>query len=196
MKKWLIACIATALLLTACGGENEEATKQEKETEENAGESLNVDKEVFNVDVTLPANFFLYLTEEEIIAAAKEQGIKETVVNEDGSVTYTMSKSKYEETMKEMEDATVSAIDEIVKSEEYTSIKEISYNKDFTEFDMKVNRQQYEESLDSFAIFGLFIASAYYGAFDGKLSEDLQIIFNMIDETTGEVYDTVIYPDE
>ena len=190
MKKWLIACIATALLLTACGGENE------KETEENAVESLNVDKEVFNVDVTLPANFFLYSNEEEIIAAAKEQGIKEAVVNEDGSVTYTMSKLKYEETMKEVEDSTVSAIDEIVKSEEYTSIKEISYNKDFTEFDMKVNRQQYEESFDSFAIFGLVMVSTYYSTFDGKSREDLQITFNMIDETTGEVYDTAIYPDE
>ena len=38
--------------------------------------------------------------------------------------------------------------------------------------------------------------SAYYNAFDGKSGEDLQIIFNMIDETTGEIYDTAIYPDE
>ena len=196
MKKWLIACSATALLLTACGGENEEATKQEKETEENAGESLNVDKGILNVDVTLPASFFEGSTEEEIIAAAKEQGIKEAVVNEDGSVTYTMSKSKHKEMMKEMEDSVVSTIDEIVTSGDYKSIKEITYNKDFTEFDVKVNRQQYEEGFDGFAIFGLVIASAYYGAFDGKSGEDLQITFNMIDETTGEVYDTAIYPDE
>ena len=188
MKKWLIAFSATALLLTACGGENE--------TKENSGESLNVNKGMVNVDVTLPASFFIATTEEEIIAEAKENGVTETVVNEDGSVTYTMSKSKYKEMMKEMGDSVLSTIDEIVNSEDYTSIKEISYNKDFTEFDVKVNRQQYEAGFDSFAIVGLVIVSTYYSAFDGKSGEDLQTVFNMVDETTGEIYDTAIYPDE
>ena len=196
MKKWFIAFSATALLLTACGGENEKATEQEKETEENAGESLSVDKGILNVDVTLPASFFADSTEEEIIAGAKENGITEAVVNEDGSVTYTMSKSKHKEMMKEMGDSVLSTIDEIVNSEDYTSIKEISYNKDFTEFDVKVNRQQYEEGFDGFAVIGLVMVSTYYSAFEGKSGEDSQTIFNMVDETTGEIYDTAIYPDD
>ena len=193
MKKKLIAFSAIALLLTACGGE---ATGQEKETEEKSGDSLNVEKGILNVDVTLPASFFMDSTEEEIIAEAKGNGVTETVVNEDDSVTYTMSKSKYEEMMKKMGDSVVSTIDEIVNSGDYTSIKEISYTKDFNEFDVKVNRQQYEAGFDSFAIFGLVIVSTYYSAFDGKSGEDLQVIFNMIDETTGEIYDTAVYPDE
>jgi len=196
MKKLLIAFSATALLLTACGGENEESTNKEKETEENSGESVDVDKGIFNVDVTLPASFFEGSTEEEIIAEAKENDFKEAVVNEDGSVTYTMSKSKHEELMKEMKESVVSTIDDIINSGDYTSIKEISYNKDFTEFDVKVNRQQYEEGFDGFAILGLVMSSAYYGAFDGKSEEELQIVFNMIDESTGETYDTTIYPDD
>ena len=188
MKKWLIAFSATALLLTACGRENK--------TEENYIDFLNVNKGMVNVDVTLPASFFIAATEEEIIAEAKENGVTETVVNEDGSVTYTMSKSKYKEMMKEMGDSVLSTIDEIVNSEDYTSIKEISYNKDFTEFDVKVNRQQYEEGFDGFAIVGLVIVSTYYSAFEGKSGEDSQTIFNMVDETTGEIYDTAIYPDD
>ena len=107
-----------------------------------------------------------------------------------------MSKSKYKEMMKEMGDSVLSTIDEIVNSEDYTSIKEISYNKDFTEFDVKVNRQQYEEGFDGFAIVGLVIVSTYYSAFEGKSGEDSQTIFNMVDETTGEIYDTAIYPDD
>lgn len=190
MKKWLIVVSITALLLTACGGENK------KKTEENSWDSINVDKGIVNVDVTLPTSFFIGSTKEKIIAEAKGNGIIETIINEDGSVTYTMSKSKYKEMMKELGDSVGSTIDEIVNSEDYTSIKEISYNKDFTEFDVKVNRQQYEEGFDGFAIFGLVIGSTYYSAFAGKSSEDLQIIFNMIDETTGEIYNTTIYPDE
>ena len=191
MKKWLIAFSATALLLTACGGED-----RRKKLKKILCDSLNVDKGILNVDVTLPASFFIDSTEEEIIAEAKENGVTETVVNKDGSVTYTMSKSKYKEMMKEMGDSVVSTIDEIVNSGDYTSIKEISYNEDFTEFDVKVNRQQYEEGFDGFAIIGLVIVSTYYSAFEGKSGEDLQTIFNMVDETTGEIYDTAIYPDD
>ena len=188
MKKWLIVFSATALLLTACGRENN--------TKENYIDFLNVNKGIVNVDVTLPASFFIDSTEEEIIAEAKENGVTETVVNEDGLVTYTMSKSKYKEMMKEIGDGVVSTIDEIVNSREYTSIKEISYNKDFTEFDVKVDRQQYEEGFDGFAIIGLVMVSTYYSAFEGNSGEDSQTIFNMVDETTGEIYDTAIYPDD
>ena len=107
-----------------------------------------------------------------------------------------MSKLKYKEMMEAVEKAVVSTVDEIVNSGDYTSIKDISYNKYFNEFDVKVNRQQYEEGFDSFAIFELVIDSTYYSAFNGKSGEDIQVIFNMIDETTGEIYDTMIYPDD
>ena len=190
MKKWLIAVSATALLLTVCEGENE------KDIRGDSWEYINVNKGIVNVDVTLPTNFFIGSTEEKIIEEAKEKGIIEAIINEDGLVTYTLSKSKYKEMMKKLGDSIVSTIDEIVNSEDYTSIKEISYNKDFTEFDMKVDRQQYEEGFDGFAISGLVIYSTYYSAFDGKSSEDLQITFNMIDETTDEIYNTTIYPDK
>ena len=193
MKKWLTAFSATALLLTACGGE---ARELEKETEKNSVYALKIEKGIVNVDVTLPASFFIESTEEEIIAKAKKNNVTETVVNKDGSVTYTMSQSKYKEMMKEIGDSIVSTINEIVNSEGHKSIKEIAYNEDFTEFDVKVNRQQYKEGFDGLAIFGLVIYSTYYSAFDGKSEEDLQIVFNMIDETTGEIYDTAIYPDE
>ena len=186
MKKWFIAFSATVLLLTACGG------AQEKQ---NPSDSLKVNKGGVNVDVTIPVSFFMNSTQEEIIAEAKRNGITETVVNEDGLITYTMSKSKYKEMMEELKNSIASTVDEIVLSGEYTSIKEISYNEDFTEFDVKVDRQQFKDGFDSFAVFGLVIVSTYYSAFDGKSGEDLQIIFNMIDEATGEIYDTAIYPD-
>ena len=186
MKKWLIAFSATALLLTACGG------AQEKE---NLVNSLKVDKGIVNVDVTMPVSFFIESTEEELIAQAKRNGITETVVNKDGLVTYTMSKSRYIEMMEELGDSVASTVDEIVHSGEYTSIKEISYNEDLTKFDVKVDRQQFKDGFDSFAVFGLVMVSKYYSAFDGKSEEDLQIVFNMIDEATGEIYDTAIYPD-
>ncbi|MGM9949933.1 MAG: hypothetical protein ACI33P_07385 [Lysinibacillus sp.] len=193
MKKWLFAAGAIALLLAGCGNEKEsEATKEEQ----SADESVNVEKGLLNVQVTLPASFFEGKTEEEIVAVAKEDGISEVKVNEDGSVTYTMSKSKHKEMMKEMEDGIVEMIKEVVESDDYPSIKEISYNKDFDEFDVKVDRELYENGLDGFAILGLVMGSAYYSAFNGDSPEDMKITFNMIDATTDEVFETTVYPDD
>ena len=193
MKKWLFAAGAIALLLAGCGNEKEsEATKEEQ----SSGESVDVEKGLLNVEVTLPASFFEGETEEEIVAGVKEEGISEATVNEDGSVTYKMSKSKHKEMMKEMEDSIVETIKEVVESDDYPSIKEISYNKDFNEFDVNVDRELYENGFDGFAILGLVMGSAYYSTFNGDSLEDTKITFNMIDENTGEVFATSVYPDD
>ena len=193
MKKWLFAAGAVALLLAGCGDEKEsEATKEEQ----SSGDSVNVEKGLLNVEVTLPAGFFEGRTEEEIVADAEEGGVSETVVNEDGSVTYTMSKSKHKEMMQKMEDSMVGMVKEVVESGDYPSIKEISYNKDFDEFDVKVDREAYESSLDSFAILGLVMGSSYYGAFNGVSPEDMKITFNLMDVNTDEVFETSVYPDD
>ncbi|WP_413363815.1 hypothetical protein [Lysinibacillus sp. 3P01SB] len=193
MKKWLFAAGATALLLAGCGEEKKsEATKQEQSSDE----SVNVEKGLLNVEVTLPASFFEDTTEEEIMTGAKEEGFTETTVNEDGSVTYKMSKSKHKEMMKELEDGIVESIKEIVESGDYPSIKEISYNKSFDEFDVKVDRELYENGFDGFAILGIVMTGAYYSAFNGDAAEDLKLTFNMIDAATDEIYETAVYPDD
>ena len=89
----------------------------------------------------------------------------------------------------------VDSITEIVNSDEYSSIKEISYNKDFTEFDITVDQNAFNNSMDGFVIFSLAISSTYYNGLDGK-SDDLKLTMNMIDEATGKEYDSFIFPDD
>lgn len=174
------------------GRKKSEATKQEQSSDE----SVNVEKGLLNVEVTLPASFFEDTTEEEVMTGAKEEGFNETTVNEDGSVTYKMSKSKHKEMIKELEDGIGESIKEIVESDDYPSIKEISYNKSFDEFDVKVDRELYENGFDGFAILGIVMTGAYYSAFNGDAAEDLKLTFNMIDAATDEVYETSVYPDD
>ncbi len=190
MKKWLIAVVAVALL-AGCG-DNE----SENKSKEASGEELNVDKGLRNVEVTLPQSFFEESTEAEILSAAEEEGFSDAKINEDGSVTYKMSKSKHKELMTEMKQEMVTSIEEMVTSGDYPSIKEISYNKKFDEFDIKVKRAEYENSFDGFAILGLVFSGAYYSAFDGKSGDDLKLTFNMIDAETNEVYDSSVYPED
>lgn len=199
MNKYLLSIAAFSFLLTGCG-DKEESKDETKDTAaaeaEKNDESINVDKGLLNVEITLPATFFEEQTEEQIIASAKEEGYDDVKVNEDGSVTYKMSKAKHTEMMDELEGEMVKAVEEIVKSGDYPSIKEISYNKSFDEYDVKVEREQYENSLDGFALLGLVMTSSYYQAFDGKDADKMTITFNMIDNETNESYDTLIYPDD
>lgn len=192
MKKSLLMLGFAALLLGACG--SDEKASDEQGTQEEQG--IEVDKGLANVELTLPATFFEGSTKEEIEANAGSDGIKEVKVNEDGSVYYKMSKSAHNEMLENAGEGIVETIDEMINSEDFTSFKEISYNKDFTEFDIKVNRESYENSFDGFGIFGLAFASAFYSALDGKNLDDARITMVLIDEATNEAYDTIVWPDD
>ncbi|NYF24346.1 hypothetical protein HDC33_001171 [Sporosarcina sp. JAI121] len=54
-----------------------------------------------------------------MIAEAKEDGIKNVTKNEDGSVTYKMSKAEHMKMMKEMKTNVTNYVDEIVDDEDY-----------------------------------------------------------------------------
>ncbi|MEK5184980.1 hypothetical protein [Solibacillus sp. FSL W7-1324] len=190
MKKTLFILSTALLFLTACNADEDKKSDSQKE------QGIEVDKGLLDVELTLPADFFEGETPEEIEAAAKEKGVKEVKVNEDGTVYYKMSKSAHKKMMKEMEQGVISAVDDLVNGEDYESFKEISYNKDFTEFDVTVNADTFENSFDSFGLFGLAYVSMIYSAFDGKSSEDLKTTVNIIDEKTGEKTDTIVFPDD
>ena len=189
MKKLFIGLALTVAMLAACGDEEAATKKGDSEQE------IAVDKGLLDIELTLPADLFEGQTEDEIIANAKEEGVKEVKVNEDGTVYYKMSKSEHKKMMKAMKEGVVEGITEIVNSDDYPSIKEISYNKDFTEFDITVDRTAFDNSMDGFVIFSLAISGTYYNAFDGK-SDDLKLTMNIVDEATGEVYDTTVFPDD
>lgn len=196
MKKWhIMMLISFAVFLTACNGNETKNDKDSKETAETE-DNVEVDKGLLNVEVTLPSTLFEDTPEEEIISNAKTEGFKDVKVNEDGSVTYKMTKAEHEDLMKEMDTEIVATIKELKNSEDYPSIKEITYNDNFTEFDVTVSREQYENGFDGFAILTLAISGMYYGAFDGRKGEDLHVTFNLIDVATNEVFETSVYPDD
>lgn len=162
-------------------------------------QAVEVNKKLVNVEVTLPASF-LGMDEEELdidqlTKDAKEQGIKDVIVNDDGSITYIMSKSRHKEMMDEMQVGITETMDDLLSDEDFTSYKDIIANEDFTEFEVLVIRDQFEDSFDGFGILGLVFKSLYYQLCDGASPEDYRTVINMKDEATGEIFDTIIYPD-
>ncbi|NMH68064.1 hypothetical protein HF072_04660 [Bacillus sp. RO3] len=189
MKK-LFMILLSITVLAACS--SEEANKDDKSKKE---ESVDVDKKLFNVEVTLPASMFEGQNVEDIKAEAKENDIKEVTENEDGSITYKMSKSVHKEMMKEISSGIKETVEETKNSEDFVSISDIKYNDSFSEFTMVVDKEAYENSMDGFATMTLGMSGMLYQMYDGVSEDDYSVTIKMQDETTGEVFDEVVYPD-
>jgi hypothetical protein len=201
MKKILFAILISVLfILTACSTSNDankEVIKEKpdgKKTEETGG-TLEVDKGLLSVEITIPSTLMEGEDIDNVVAEAKKDGIKDVTKNEDGSVTYKMSKAQHKKMMKEMKTNVTTYVDEIVNDEDFASIQDIKHNGSFSEFTVVVDKAAFENSFDGFATLGLGMSGMYYQAFDGTSGDKLNVTVYTKDASTGEVFSTVVYPD-
>jgi len=196
MKKFLILplTLLLSILLIACN-QDDDSGKKTDGADKASEEPLKVDKGLINVEVTIPATLYKGQDIDSIISEAKNSGIKEVIKNEDGSLTYKMSKSEHKKMMKELKERIVKSVEELKTSEDFVSINDVTYNKSFSEFTLTVNKEKFEGSFDAIASFGLALAGMYYQLFNGADIEDYKVTVNLKYETNGEIFDTMVYPD-
>lgn len=186
MKRLISVILILAMMFSfaACG----------KEQEENKG-GINVDKNLLDVTVNLPANFFEDKSESEIIATAESEGIKSCTVNEDGSVTYVMSKSKYKEMTDEIYNGFVEECqNKIDDTEDYGYITDIKYNDNLSEIKVYIDKDL-GDGLDFMTIVSYYMMGMYYQAFLGIPSEETDVRITEIDDATGEEIDSYALSD-
>ena len=188
MRKILFSLAITSLLLAACGEEN--TAKESANIKEEA------DKNAQDVELTLPEILFDGQTAKEIEASAKKQGVKEVKINEDGTVYYKMSKSDHKQMMDKLKISLQESMDELVTNGVAPSFKKIQYNKDFTQFDVTVDRSAYENSMDVTKTLAFALSGTFYHAFQGQDMHDLKIIVNMIDAATNKIFGVTVFPDD
>jgi len=153
-----------------------------------------VDKGLLNVEVTLPASMFEGEDIDTIVAEVEKEGI-EVKKNDDGSLTYKMSKSKHKEMLEELESGIIESVEDMKNNEDFVSIQDITYNDSFSEFTIIADKETYENSMDSFVVFGLGLSGMYYQLFNGTDAEDYKVKIQVKDEATDEILDEVVYPD-
>lgn len=197
MKKLLILplILLLGILLVACS-QGDDSGKKKEGADKASEETLKVDKGLLNVEVTIPATLYKGQDIDSIISEAKNSGIKEVIKNNDGSLTYKMSKSEHKKMMKELKERIVKSVEELKTSEDFASINDVAYNKSFSEFTLTVNKEKFEGSFDALASFGLALAGMYYQLFNGADVEHYKVTVYIKDESNGEVFDTMVYPDE
>ena len=195
LKKFIALIFIPLFILSACGNDEKNDAIEDVSKNEEENQSVEVDKGLLNVEITLPASFFGEEENDEIIANAKADGVKDVIVNDDGSLTYKMSKSKHKEMLTEVKAGLLETIDEIKVSEDFVSIKDVEHNKSFTDFTIIVDQEMFENSFDGFATLGVGMSAMFYQLFTGTNADDYKITIDIQDEATGELIDTVVYPD-
>ena len=200
MKKLFLVPLTLLLviLLVACNKDKESDSGKNAENADQTAEEtpLKVDKGLINVEVTIPASLLEGQDIDTAITAAKEEGVKEVIKNSDGSLTYKMPKSVHKKMLKELEESVLETVEEIKTSDDFTSIKDVTYNKSFTEFTLTVNKEQFDNGFDGMSSMGLAIVGMYYQLFNGMDPEKFKVTVNFKDEANGDVFNSVVYPDD
>lgn len=206
MKKILSLILALSLCfsLSACGNSgapesqppaaSSAATSSNDSGNESGG--IEVDENLLTVDITLPASLF----ENEDMSAfdagayAAEQGFNKAVLNDDGSVSINMSKSKHNELMSEMTQSVEDSFASMVQSEDTPYITEIRHSASFDAIDVVVDKAGYEGGglMAAFIPFTVYFQAAFYQAFAGA-EQHCEIA--IIDSATGDTIESVVYPD-
>lgn len=195
MKRF--SCVLLSLLmmlsLVACSNNSSNTQAEDDSTtkpnnEDNANDAdiqgLEVDEKLFDVKVTIPADFLEDATQEDLNeSVAGNEGIKSVVLNADGSATYTMTKDAHAEMLKELKGEIDAGLEEIVADTDYTFTK-IEHNDDYTKFTVTTDATELNLN-DSFAALAFYMFGGMYGAFSGSTPDNIQVDF--VNASTGEV---------
>lgn len=160
---------------------------------ETTAAKIETDEKLLSVDITLPASMFegQDMSSFDADAYADEQGFSSAKVNEDGSITVTMSKAKHKELLDEMATSLDTTFAEFVNGEDTAYIKEITHNDDFTTVTMKVDKAAYENAFD-FTPLAIGMSVAMYQAFT---ETEYHVEISIVDAATGETINSITYPD-
>ena len=202
MKKTFILLLITALSLNlcACGNKKaEEAPSVPAATEEISDENLaeldsaldqisdiEVDKNLFSVEITFPKDFVGEdITQEKIDEGVKENGWKSGTLNEDGSVTYVMTKAQHQELLDTTRDSLNQSLVDLINDGTYPSLTKIEANDDFTEFTVYCKSE--DIGLAYMVVLNLYAEGGMYGIVSGDKPDNIHVDF--VDEQTGNVFD-------
>lgn len=185
------AACALALCLTACSGgaASSAAAGSDAAASTSASEDgLNVEKNLFSVTLTYPASMVDEGTTQDSLnnEISGIDGIKSATLNEDGSVTYIMTKAYHKQIVDDMAQTIDESMAEMVGSEDYPNFTNVEANEDYTVF--TVTTKSKALSLDeSLSLLQFYTEGAFYSVVSGNDADSIHVDF--VNADTGEVID-------
>ena len=143
-----------------------------------------VDKGLFEVKLTIPKDFVEAPTQEKVDGYIKENRIKSAIFNNDGGVTYVMSKTQYEENLTLIKESMMQALLSDIGSSETPNITNIEANENLSCFTIttKNDEPDFTEMLYAFV---LFIDGSFYGAIAGEGLNNIHVDY--VNAYSGEI---------
>lgn len=188
MKKTIFFALSIiiCLSLAGCGGSSNDAQQNtEGDSENEETQSIEVDEGLLNVEITVPPDFLEEgTTQEALDETAKEEGIKSITLNDDGSATYIMSKSKHDEMMAGIRESIDESMAEMIDPETYPTFVEVTSNDDYTHFTVKLSTNEVGIS-ESVSVLGFYVLGGLYNAFNGTPVDDVTVSF--VNADTGDI---------
>lgn len=163
----------------------------------NADSGITVDKKLFgDVEITIPEPIVAFMGEAatELTDEQKEKGFTKAEKQADGSLKYTIKRSKYDDYLKELRESTASGFDEMLKDGSLTSVKNITYNKDFSKITITADKEKFQSGFDSSMILGCALSAQLYQSFDVDAPQ--KVVVEVKDSVTNEIFQTETYPEE
>jgi hypothetical protein len=155
-------------------------------------EVLVYDANLTEVTITLPAYLFEGEEEFDPQSLKEEYGYIAVVVNEDKSISITMTKAKHIEVMESLKSDLLDEFDALIEGVDTPFIKSIETNDDFTNIIVAVDEQAHNSLFFDFIPDVLAHAATIYQQYNGDEPEYTITIKNA---TTEEILSSIIYPD-
>lgn len=167
---------------------NESDNEVENNSEPSQGDSIDVNKNLFDVELTIPADFIGEDVTQESLdeSIVDNEGIKSVVLNADGSATYMMTKTAHAEMLNSVKASIDEGLADMVNDTDY-SITAIEHNGNYTEFTVKTDDEEVGMA-DSFSVLTFYMYGGMYAAFSGNAVDNIQI--NFVNSSSGEIIKT------
>lgn len=196
MKKILALMLSLYLLfvITGCssdsGTESQSPSVQPEQQSEDVNsfedlDGLDVEQDLFDVEITIPESFLDEgITQEDLDAEVKESGFQSATLNEDGSVTYVMTKAQHKEMMSGIKEAIDQSLQDMIDPETYPTFVEVTANDDYSQFTVKTTSSELGLT-ESFSVLAFYVYGGMYHAFNGTQVDDITVSF--VNADTGEI---------
>lgn len=150
--------------------------------------AIEVDEGIFTVTITMPATYVeAGTTQDSLDQEAGAGNYEAAVLNEDGSVTYTLTRAQHNAMLEEMRTTIDAALDEMITSGGYPNFVAVEANDDYTEFRVTTSAETVSAE-ESLAVLGFYIYGGLYQIIDGG-GESVDITVQFLSEATGDVID-------
>lgn len=130
---------------------------------------------ILTVSITVPADLVGETTQEDL-DASKGELYQSAVRNDDGSVTYKMTKKQHRAMLENLAEAVDESAKEMIEDEENYTIAAVSHNDDCTEFNVTLDGTEIGFG-DYFTTYSFFMYGLLYGRFSGHIPEHIIVNF-------------------